>query len=419
MLRVLMLLAVLTLAGATASATEPAPVDPGVRGEWLAFVWLDLRPLADGDHDASREAAADLLKGATLAGLGAFGAPSADDRNVIEEAAHAAAAGRPVAVWIVPAAPGERSAVNARVWGDDGSARDIGTVLPPDDHRLQAAAGVLGPEGFAEWPAHRRAVEGVRPGGPTVLELALNIDAIRHQCPGEFDTGGARGQSLLSTLGVSNARLVGFHVRLVPAASVAPRDPSLPRIGNAADAAYAGPPLAIVEASWSARSQPPGTVHHAALTLPYWPVAQMVPVGAGDAAFVVAGRAVWRPLAEKGTGVYEATFPTADRTALEGSVKRWHADHGSALDRLLGGLGPWVGWSCPIGGEDRGRLVWRIRLRPDAPADSAARLLAEIGAGPGDIRAASRWGGLTVRLGIDGGAPAALRGSIEFGPAPR
>ncbi len=424
MLRTFIVLLVLLAVGRSAGGAEPEPIDPGIRGEWLAFAWLDLRPLSGGGGGSARAAAVEPLRGAALVGIGAFGPVSADDERVIDEAANAAANGSVVAVWLVPTTPGENAGVNARVWSDDGSSRDIGIVLPVGDHRLSAAAGVLGPEGFAEWPAHRRAVAGATsssPAGPIVAELALNADAIRHQCPGEFASIGARGQRLLASVGVANARVIGFHVRLIPAVSVPPRDPSLPRIGGAFGAEYAGPPLAVVEASWSARSQPPGTVHHATLTLPYWPVAQLGS-GGGDGAFVVAGRAAWRPMAERVIGVYAATVPDPERPGVEDSLTKWKASHGGALGRLLGGLGPWVAWTCPVGGEDRGRLVWRIPLRPDASAESAAGLLGEVTAGVGEAGASSRWGGRgggpRLKWGVESDSPAAVWGSIGFGALP-
>lgn len=442
MLKILIMLVIGVAAAGTAQAAPPPnPVDPAVRGEWLAFAWIDLQPLARGGDDSPRAATAELLRGALSSGLGALGVPSEGDQRVLKESLDAAVGGAPVAIWLVPAVPGERSAVNARIWSPDGSTRDVGEQLPTEDHRLRMYATVLGPEGFAEWPAHRQAVGGVAPAGEPLIELAFNVDAIRQQCPSEFagssgvtsDGGGMRGHNLLGALRVANARVLGLHARLIPADAVSPRDPALPRIGATANATYAGPPLLIVEASWSARSQPPGTVHHAALTLPYWPVAQLGTLGPNEAAFVLAARASWRPVVDRVLDVYHASLPPATSPAFASLRQRWLTSHGDALGRLISGTEPWVAWSCQLRGDDRGRLAWRVRLRPDASPEGASRLLDELTVDLGQFRAAEsgaacarsqpspRWAGLAVRWCVDGstpGSPATIRGTLGFETPP-
>jgi hypothetical protein len=429
------LLAILSRAG----ADQPAalPVDPAAQREWLAFAWIDLRSFSgDGGKSSPRAAAGAVIEQALLAGRTAVGPLTPDDRTVIAKAIESAVKGSPAAIWLVPETAGDKSALTARVWEDDAN-HTVLTLHPlanPDATPLQTAAGVLGPAGFAEWPAHRAAIDAAhRPGaGATVFELALNIDAIRHQCTGEFDaaTPNPRGQSILNALHVGNARVLGLHARLIPPAEVTMRDPSLPKRADSPTTVYAGPPLLRLDTSWSARSQPPGVVRTRELTSGYWPAVQLGPVPSADSgAFVLAMRTTWRPLLDLLLDGYSATLIGAAQTDFASARLSWKSAHGSAISSLIGGLDPWLVARCPSAADSRGQLAWHIPLRREATAGGAAKLIDELtkdlgprvaGAGGetgcGSSSADARWAGLGLTWCVDDTAPARVHGTLRFGP---
>jgi hypothetical protein len=211
------------------------------------------------------------------------------------------------------------------------------------------------------------------------------------------------------------------HARLVPAAVVAMRDPSMPRPAGAAAASYSGPPLLRLEASWSARSEAAGRVRTREITNGYWPASQLgatAPVAGDDAAFVMVVRSAWRPMVELALDVYGATLPGQASEGFAIDRRNWRSAHGAALGSLVGGLEPWLEVWCPTGADTspRAELGWQVRLRKDASAETAAGLLEELTAGLRDRVPDARWAGLGVSWSVDGAATARVHGRVRIQP---
>lgn len=331
-------------------------------------------------------------------------------------AASAAAAGRPVSLWLIGV---PTSGTRTRDWLIAIGGLSAATTLakaelpnaiaePPTGaihaRRMESqdllllgsdpalalwtdAAAKSASVAAAEWPAHRAKAAHERPAAPVVFELAVNLNSIRQHAASAFEAERAAaeigvGTQVLGALRWSNARTVGLHLRLLKPDQVATRDPSLPRAPDAVDAPYKGPPLLIADITWSARSEPPGTVRKLALSTGHWPAMQL---GEPPAATVVA---CIRP-ALKGLIFRAIDFATAvstadERPAFVSARQRWAlecAGSSGPLDRVCNGLDPWTTVSILHTDQSPASattLRLRTKPRPGASAETITKSFGQL-----------------------------------------
>lgn len=365
-------LATVSRAGAAASG---APPDPGASGDWLIWVWIDTGP---GEH---REPLADLVGGAILRLADASGWLSPADRSLLIGAMQSARKGQPAGLWLLPRGGPGQAQVVTRV-GERGPADSTSPHADP----VPTVSSDDGAESRSEWPAHRAAASDATPESIGSVELAVNVNALRHHLPLEFEAGDeARGSALLRAIRLSNARTIGLHGRIIDPARVATRDPSLPRpAAGASPTPYRGPALFTLAATWTARSEPPGRVHLSPLTTVHWP-SQQLGVPPDDAVIALAARVQWRSVASWVAAAHAAMLPAAARAAFATDWTAWKRDRGSAADRLAGGLEPWAsGWVAGRG-DGSASLGWSVACKQGVTAASAAGLLSASIAGNNDV----------------------------------
>jgi hypothetical protein len=410
-----------------APATARPSVDPAVQGEWLAFADINLTTLESAE---ARRAAANLLQSGLPVLWSSLGPVTLSDREVLAKSTTAAAEGKLVSVWVVPAvADGQLTTrIAARVRQSAGEAsHDVGPPLDPTSTPLRTHSPMLGRDGFMEWPAHRAAAVAKDADQITMLELAFNIDAIRHAVGAEFAAGPQpmRGPALLGRLKVGNARVLGLHIRLIPAASVFTRDPSLPRRVVSQAPSYVGPPLAVLRATWSSRADPPGEIRAADLTSGYWPLSQLPLPSDPDAALVIAGRVAWRTLIADALDLYESTLPAAKMPAFVEDRRNWSATQKQSLTSLFGGLEPWIVLDIPTQ-PGLGAVRLQAPLRSDTSAEKAkdplgqsTAILAPAVNDPASewsSNAANRWSDVLLVWRVRADKPAAVELRIQLPP---
>ncbi|MFN7021864.1 MAG: hypothetical protein ACK4WH_11125 [Phycisphaerales bacterium] len=346
-----------------ADAPPPPPADPASAGDWIAFCSIRLPPdLAPEDRAAWASALARTLDHAASL-LYPAGDPA---RAFLRTAMDEAAAGRPVDL-AVPA-PTPRQSEPPALPGI--SRVEPGAAAP--GRRLARTSS-------DEWPAHREASSKAHRADlpPAVVEFAVNLNAAR-AC-GLFapafdpaDAADGRAARILDALGLDNARVAGLHLRLIPAERVSTIDPSLPRPATPPPP-YAGPPLAVIDATWSARSEPPGVVHRLPLTIDHWPRAQF----GGDRLFersagVAALRFTWRSRVEGALRFAGGWLPPGRIPAFEPERPARPTSAKANLDRLCSALDPWAALSLDAPGAGPPGVSLRIPLRADSPPANAA-----------------------------------------------
>lgn len=377
-----------------AASPAPGPPDPGDGGGWLAWVWIDA---GEGEH---RAALVDLL-GEGLALLSdASGLLSSSERGAVVQAVEAARQGKAECLVLRQGTSPRRAVLTVETLAASPARHDPAPAVD------ESVAPPGGPEALREWAAHREAAAGSLPRAIGSFELAFNVNAIRQAFPAEFDGGGdARGSALLRAVGLSNARIVGMHGRVIAPDTVVSRDPTLPRIsGGAPVPTYAGPALVTLVASWTARSEPPGRVRLLPLTTAYWP-AQQLGAPPMDAAFVLAARVQWRGVAPFLAAACSSMLTSEPRADFLSGWSAWQRERGASADRLAGSLEPWaVGWAVRSGGRSAGppaALSWAVAFKPGVGAEAAAQaLLGAVGSGSGLIEGDPRAvGGAKARFG--------------------
>lgn len=248
-------------------------------------------------------------------------------------------------------------------------AGDEGVESSPPRLAIQDGGARVGQE---EWPNHLALITPLR--GPAAsaapvagtVTLALNIDGLRRRYPPAFDDWQADGRAarLLRSVNLLNARMIGLHARIIDPAHVAVRDLSLPR-RDAAEERYAGPPLVVLDATWSARSEPPGKVHTAPLTIRYWPASQFgAPPATDEAAAVMAMRLIWRPALERGLDAYSAMLTAGAARQFAADRAVWARREKPSIDRLISTIDPWI-W-LGISAERRAEVMIHARTRDEA-----------------------------------------------------
>lgn len=390
-----------------AIAAPPAPLSPApdpaaavarAGGDWLSFLHVDPRVLSDRQRRSLIDILDAILRTSQLSPW--TGGPIVDP--IYERSLSLARQGHPVAVWALPHT-GDRqpdqhidqAILALRVWDRARAATDVVKDLkfigspagaPPADWQDALAAGATAPsattspisvEAVGEWPRHREAATALNPTGlPVVLELAINVNACRQAYGADFDAG--RGALMLETARLANARVIGIHAWILPAAQVALRDPSLPWVAGGVDDRYHGPDLLCVAVSWSARSQTPGTVRARMCTTPFWPRQQLgSPPSPDTAALAAAARTPWRAMIPAWLEIYGASLTVADREAFVTARNAWAREYGPAADRLALNLAPYLGAAIQPT-EEHTVIRWHSPLKSDAAPSSIAPIVTRV-----------------------------------------
>ncbi len=176
------------------------------------------------------------------------------------------------------------------------------------------------------WAAHRRAVDAARPHGDVFFEAFVDIDALRRGFDTAFASG--RGRRALEAMRLSNARNFMMHARWI--------DPPAPAPGESA-----GPRTIALDATWSARSNPPDHVGRLALSEDAWPagaLAMQPPPGS----YVIAVRADWRNWFEFGVELESALTKDVGLPRRREAETMWRTRHGRMLEQLLARAKPWL-----------------------------------------------------------------------------
>jgi len=378
-----------------AAKADDVPSDPGRGGDWLAFAWIDVRPVDDERGKAAIKA---LIGNALGAATNALLDEQLRDQAGTKIADAVSDSGSPLGYWLLADGDGGRVRLESRLLiGDNPSDRN-------------PVGSPLGPVSLGEWPAHRAAIAAEANGTPCIFELAVNVNMLRRHLEEEYTTG--RAGRVVKALGLSNARVVGLHAMWIAPESVQVRDPSLPKstIPSGDPGRYGGPPLVCVRASWSARSDAPGTVRQRAVTAAHWPRMPMGEPPESGLPFVMAARVAWRPLLDRAIDVYEAGLPTEESAEFRAARLRWQHSKAPAAARLVSALEPWIVVAPGASGKEaRSELGWSVRLRDDVDAKPLTGRLQEVIAPVGswiaaetDRRCATisperRWSALSLR----------------------
>lgn len=209
-------------------------------------------------------------------------------------------------------------------------AQDAREAVPNEPRPSGRGNGDLSPRAVNdEWLAHERVVAEARPDGDIFLEAFINLNALRRAFPDAFP--GGRLEQLLRSSNLANGRAFMLHARWIK-----PQDVKIGRI----EGQYNGPPLIALDATWSARSEPPGSVRRMALTESDWPAELSMPPPPGGYIAVVP-LDVDRWLA-RALDIYGATLETPAASRFTLRRRAWHSKHSAALGRVSGALGPWL-----------------------------------------------------------------------------
>lgn len=176
------------------------------------------------------------------------------------------------------------------------------------------------------WQHHRRALDDAQRAGDVFLETYYDINALRRAFPEAFADG--RSGELLRIAGLSNARSFMLH-----AARAEPPPPD--------QRAQTQPPLIAIDATWSARSDPPGTIGHQPLSESRWPRARTrLPPPPGSYAIVIDAQP--RQLLETALDAYAASLKDDARARFNNARRIWQRNHSAPLRRTLASLTGWI-----------------------------------------------------------------------------
>jgi hypothetical protein len=187
---------------------------------------------------------------------------------------------------------------------------------------------------------HRAAVLKEAPKGDVCAQVYVDLNALRRSAPDAMDaTPLAR---VAATWGLANGRDAMISIRTVKASDVSTRDPNLALPpGAAAPEPYAGPTLARVDVSWSARSEEPTVIHAGPIAAGFWGAGKDTGVQAGApwAAAVRCDVGMWTLLTLR---TYGAGLATDQRAGLSRAFERWAGNYGEAADRLVRASAGWL-----------------------------------------------------------------------------
>jgi hypothetical protein len=210
--------------------------------------------------------------------------------------------------------------------------------------------------------AQRRAVSQGRQAAPTsAAQLFINFNLMRQEFEESFVVG--RGARLLALWGMQNVRSLSVHAGVLP--SQPGRD--------------ATPPILLLDAAWSARSDNPGEAMTKALTSSVMPGRQsglQIP----DAAFLMVTRENIRPVADWFIKTHLATLPDQELARFVEPLQLWLGDHRPELGRSGEAIKPWlvVGPRRLADPTGKASIPFRASVRSGTPQDALARDLAKL-----------------------------------------
>lgn len=255
------------------------------------------------------------------------------------------------------------------------------------------------PGAEGESAAHRRQVDGARPAGGVCVEAYVDVNALRRGCPSLFTDDG-RGSRLLRAWHLQNARAAMVHARWADVPG--------------------GPPLLAIDATWSRRSDPPGSVLRQQVSLDSWPVGEdgpVVPRPPGSYAIVVPVDAErWLSL---GLDTFDALVEADRLPAFREARRRWERQHRGALSRVAKAGAPYLVIAdypppvLPVPGA--ASVVWALDRGVTAPgmSEQLERLLVSFRDVVARDEAAGMW---TVQVGEASPVALASWGLAGFGP---
>jgi hypothetical protein len=168
--------------------------------------------------------------------------------------------------------------------------------------------------------------------GESILEIFLDIDAVRRGFPDSFATG--RLGPLFEAWGLSNGRNFMLHARRVEAADVEVT-------GLRVAPVYDGPPLIALDATWTARSATEHEVEQRPLALSNWPgreIRSEPPPGR----YAIVAEVDWRRAVDGAIETYGRWRRDTDRAEFEDRRSAWMRDHRRVLDRMLRSMDDWL-----------------------------------------------------------------------------
>ena len=218
----------------------------------------------------------------------------------------------------------------------------------------------------APWSAHAVAMAEQR-GRPVIAAFA-DLNALRRAMPDAF--GSTRFRRTLRAFSLANAREAMLRARLVE-----PADVTL--VGAEGD--YVGAPLLAIDAAWSPRSEPPGTIRAVAITRAEWPAtvpgleARPPAEGGGSGArYALAARAAWVNWVSLVLNTWLGAGDDWDETARTARLTRWHRTHADTLGRVLRAGGDWaVAWAP----ADRPAILFAAPCAADARTQADHRII--------------------------------------------
>jgi len=183
------------------------------------------------------------------------------------------------------------------------------------------------------WVPHRRRVDLHHLGrGEAILEVFLDIDALRRGFPGSFSEG--RLGPLFDSWGLSNGRNFMLHAR-----RVAPADVRVTGLRAALE--YTGPPLIAIDATWTARSRTRTEVEQMPLALSDWPgreVRHDPPPGT----YAIVAQVDWSRAVDLGVSTYRLWRRETDRAEFDERRRTWMRQHQRDLDRVVRSMDDWM-----------------------------------------------------------------------------
>ncbi|MBC7770921.1 MAG: hypothetical protein H7210_00365 [Pyrinomonadaceae bacterium] len=223
----------------------------------------------------------------------------------------------------------------------------------------------LGRSPFEEAQAHRRFINILRrpstpPGrpdaappadqhAPRVFEFFMDCNHLRAGLEKSFTSAlkpesQGRGARMLQSWNLSSARSFMVHARLIPPQNVliASRADDLPALLDPAlkSPAYEGPPLLVIDATWSSRSNALGDISHRSISQPFWPQQDLGKPPPGSFAMVFP--ADLSSLLDVSTDFYAGLVAPGGARRHDRSVNAWHRKMSGVIQRQQRRLGRWI-----------------------------------------------------------------------------
>lgn len=255
-------------------------------------------------------------------------------------------------------------------------------VLATDERAMQFALSEQVPDGDVlreDWLTHKKVVNdshtNVKPGAV----LLVNANAIRHELGIEWEASLA--YRMFNSWRMPNLRSISLHVGLAPSTG----EPKLP-------------PLLVVDAAWSAKSDAPGQAMRETITMPAGPRAQSAMLIPGADVLVIA-RPRYGYVVDWVFRTYLADVAGNMQAAQEQYTgwRVWLGDHRAIVNQTTDALGVWtyLGLTGVSDPKSPPVIHWRTGMKsgfaPDRIATNLAALTKDVGACENTEPAPSVW----------------------------